>query len=159
MLVKNRMWLWAVILLVMPLSGGAGDYDTGVRGKVILHTDKMSNGEPIDYLDKDHPRVTVMNVEIAPGKETGWHSHPMEVYAYVLSGRLTVEMEGGKTTEFKKGDAIIEVVNLKHNGINKGKIPVKLVVFYLGGEGMPNVIKSDKPQTLNLAPCTLNPEP
>lgn len=144
-LMKNRMWLWAVIVFVMSLSASAGDYDTGVHGKVILQTDKMSNGEPIDYLDKDHPRVTVMTVEIAPGKGTGWHSHPMEVYAYVLSGRLTVEIEGGKTTEFKKGDAIIEVVNLKHKGFNKGKIPVKLVVFYLGAEDMPNVIKTDNP--------------
>ena len=145
MIVKKGIWLLAVIIFVMPLSVSAGEYDTGVQGKVILHTDKMSNGEPIDYLDKDHPRVTVMKVEIAPGKETGWHSHPMEVYAYVLTGRLTVELEGGKKTEYKKGDAIIEVVNLKHNGINRGKIPVKLVVFYLGGEGMPTVIKTDKP--------------
>ena len=142
---KNRMWLWAAVMLVIPFSASADDYDTGVQGKVILQTDKMSNGEPIDYLDKDRPMVTVMTVEISPGKGTGWHSHPMEVYAYVLSGRLTVEMEGGKTTEFKKGDAIIEVVNLKHKGFNKGKIPVKLVVFYLGAEDMPNVIKTDNP--------------
>ncbi len=145
MIVKKRIWFWAIIIFLIPLTVTAGEYNKGVYGKVILQTDKMSNGEPIDYLDKDRPRVTVMKVEIAPGKGTGWHSHPMEVYAYVLSGRLTVEMEDGKTTEFKKGDAIIEVVNLKHNGINKGKIPAKLVVFYLGGEGMPTVIKSDKP--------------
>jgi quercetin dioxygenase-like cupin family protein len=50
-------------------------------------------------------------------------SHPMEVYAYVLSGRFTVAMAAGKTTEFKEGDAIIEVVNFKHDGINKGNIP------------------------------------
>jgi quercetin dioxygenase-like cupin family protein len=145
MIVKKRIWLWALILFLIPLTVTAGDYNKGVHGKVILHTDRMSNGEPIDYLDKDHPRVTVMRVKIAPGKETGWHSHPMEVYAYVLSGRLTVELEGGKKTEFQEGDAIIEVVNLKHNGVNRGKIPVKLVVFYLGAEGMPNVIKTDNP--------------
>jgi quercetin dioxygenase-like cupin family protein len=52
-------------------------------------------------------------------------------------------LEGGKKTEFQEGDAIVEVVNLKHNGINKGKIPVKLVVFYLGGDNMPTVIKTD----------------
>jgi len=123
----------------------AGEYDSGVQGKIILETEKMSNGEPIDYQDTDHPRVTVMTVDIAPGAKTGWHSHPMPVYAYVMSGRLTVQLEGGKTTEFKKGEAIIEVVNLRHNGINRGKIPVKLVVFYLGGKDVPNVIKADKP--------------
>ncbi|MEN6359918.1 MAG: cupin domain-containing protein [Smithella sp.] len=130
---------------MMPFGAQAGEYDSGVQGKIILETEKMSNGEPIDYQDTDHPRVTVMTVDIAPGAKTGWHSHPMPVYAYVMSGRLTVQLEGGKTTEFKKGEAIIEVVNLRHNGINRGKIPVKLVVFYLGGKDVPNVIKADKP--------------
>ncbi|GAB6272894.1 MAG: cupin domain-containing protein [Smithellaceae bacterium] len=130
---------------MIPFGAQAGEYDSGVQGKIILETEKMSNGEPIDYQDTDHPRVTVMTVDIAPGAKTGWHSHPMPVYAYVMSGRLTVQLEGGKTTEFKKGEAIIEVVNLRHNGINRGKIPVKLVVFYLGGKDVPNVIKADKP--------------
>ncbi len=70
MIVKKGIWLWAVILFVMPLCVSAGEYNAGVRGKVILHTDKMSNGEPIDYLDKDHPKVTVdVKVEIAPQRD------------------------------------------------------------------------------------------
>lgn len=145
MIIKKQFWLWIIFLLIMPFGTQAGEYNSGVQGKIILETEKMSNGEPIDYQDTDHPRVTVMTVDIAPGAKTGWHSHPMPVYAYVMSGRLTVEIEGGKTTEFKKGEAIIEVVNLRHNGINRGKIPVKLVVFYLGGKDVPNVIKADKP--------------
>lgn len=144
-LIKSRAWIWIAFLLMIPFGAQAGEYDSGVQGKIILETEKMSNGEPIDYQDTDHPRVTVMTVDIAPGAKTGWHSHPMPVYAYVMSGRLTVQIEGGKTTEFKKGEAIIEVVNLRHNGINQGKIPVKLVVFYLGGKDVPNVIKADKP--------------
>lgn len=125
----------------------AAEYDAGVQGKVILQTETMSNGKPVDYPDTDHPKVTVMIVDIAPGAQTGWHSHPMAVYAYVISGQLTVSIEGGKTAEFKEGEAIIEVVNLRHNGINHGKSPVKLVVFYLGGKGIPNVMKADAPDT------------
>jgi quercetin dioxygenase-like cupin family protein len=129
---------------MLPFGAAAGGYNAGVQGKVILQTEKMSNGEPIDYLDTDKPVVTVMRVEIAPGTQTGWHSHPMPVYAYVLSGKLEVQIEGGKTNEFKEGEAIIEVVNLRHNGINHGQIPVKLVVFYLGAKDTPNVIKADE---------------
>jgi hypothetical protein len=33
------------------------------------------------------------------------------------------------------------VVNTLHNGKNIGAEPVKLAVFYLGAEGIPNVIK------------------
>ncbi len=142
---KNRLRVLVAFLLLTPLLAGAGEYDSGVQAKVILQTETMSNGEPIDYPDIDRPKVTVMVVDIAPGAQTGWHSHPVSVYAYVMSGRLTVQMEGGKTSEFKDGEAIVEVVKLKHNGINHGNVPVKLVVFYLGGKDMPNVIKADNP--------------
>lgn len=141
---KYKRWLLIVFLLTLPIVAPAGGYDAGVQGKVILQTEKMSNGEPIDYLDHDNPLVTVMRVEIAPGAQTGWHSHPMPVYAYVLQGKLDVQVEGGKTNEFKEGEAIIEVVNLLHNGINNGQIPVKLVVFYLGAKETPNVVKAEK---------------
>jgi len=123
----------------------AAEYDAGVQGKVILQTETTSGGDPISYLKTDKPKITVMTVDIAPGAKTGWHSHPMPVYAYVISGQLSVEIEGGKTAEFKEGEAIIEVVNKRHNGTNHGNIPVKLVVFYVGGKEIPNVIKSDKP--------------
>lgn len=144
-LMKNRVWTGIIFLILMPLWVWAAEYDTGVQSRVILQAETMSNGEPIDYLDADRPQVTVMTVDIAPGASTGWHSHPMPVYAYVMAGQLTVEIEGGKTAEFKEGDAIIEVVKLKHNGTNHGKVPVKLVVFYLGAKDVSNVIRADRP--------------
>jgi len=133
------------ILFAFSYSVDAAEYDSGVQGKVILQTETTSAGDPIEYLKTDKPKITVMTVDIAPGAKTGWHSHPMPVYAYVMAGQLTVEIEGGKTAEFKEGEAIIEVVNKRHNGINKGQVPVKLVVFYAGGKEIPNVIKSRNP--------------
>lgn len=144
-LMKSRVWTLLGFLVMIPFLVEAGEYDAGVQGKVILQAETNSNGEPIHYLATDRPKVTAMTVDIAPGAHTGWHSHPVNVYAYVLSGQLTVEMEGGKTAAFKEGEAIIEVVKLRHNGINHGNIPVKLVVFYLGGKGIPNVIRAEKP--------------
>jgi quercetin dioxygenase-like cupin family protein len=142
---KNRVWAGIALLILMPLWAWAGEYNAGVQSNIILRAETMSNGEPIDYLDTDRPQVTVMTVDIAPGAGTGWHSHPMPVYAYVMAGQLTVEIERGKTAEFMEGDAIIEVVNLRHNGTNHGKVPVKLLVFYLGAKDVPNVIKGNRP--------------
>lgn len=142
---RSLFFIFIGLIFVLPYNIHAAQYDAGVQGKVILQTETTSGGDPIAYLKTDKPKITVMTVEIAPGSKTGWHSHPMPVYAYVISGQLSVEIEGGKTAEFKEGDAIIEVVNTRHNGSNKGSVPVKLVVFYVGGEGIPNVIKSDKP--------------
>jgi len=66
------------------------------------------------------------------------------VYAYVLQGSLTIEMETGKRYIFKEGDAIIEVVNTAHNGMNTGKVPVKLVVFYTGEQEKPTTVKVNR---------------
>jgi len=61
-----------------------------------------------------------MTVEISSGAETGWHLHTVPVYAYVLSGTLDVELADGKVLVFRKGDAVVEVQNLAHNGRNRG---------------------------------------
>jgi len=133
-------------LFLTPFLISAGEYDSGVKAKVILKTATTGNGEPIAYLKTENPEITAMTVDIAPGAETGWHSHSVPVYAYVMSGSLTVNIEGNITRKFNPGDVIIEVVNTRHNGVNEGKVPVSLIVFYTGARDMPNVIKSSAAQ-------------
>lgn len=112
-----------------------GDDYTGAKVTVIKKSTTTVSGQRMEYLKTDHPEVTALLVEIPPGSETGWHFHPVPVYAYVLSGTLTSEMEKGEKHEYKEGDVIFEAVNVAHNGINLGKLPVKLIVFYTGEEG------------------------
>jgi len=133
------------VLLVVSSTFGAG-YSSGVTANVLTKTSFTANGQKIVYPQTDKAEVTAMTVDIAPGAETGWHKHPLPVYAYVLSGDLTVELEGGQRISYSTGDAIIEVVNTLHNGKNSGAEPVKLAVFYLGAEGVPNVIKLEGQQ-------------
>jgi quercetin dioxygenase-like cupin family protein len=111
----------------------------------ILVSVSASNGQPHRYLKTDKPEVTALTVEIPPGAETGWHLHTVPVYAYVLSGTLTIELADGKLLAFKPGEAIVEVQNLAHNGRNPGRETVKLVVFYTGEEGHPNVTRVTAP--------------
>lgn len=117
----------------------AGEYKGGVSARVVLRTKKTSNGEKIAYLRTDVAEVTAMTVEIAPGAETGWHTHPVPVYAWVVAGSLTIDLEEVKSNAYKEGDAIVEAVGAKHNGRNIGPVPVRLLVFYTGAEGEPNV--------------------
>jgi quercetin dioxygenase-like cupin family protein len=135
-----------VCLFLTPFLISAGEYSGGVQAKVVLQTTTTGNGNPIEYLKTDQPEITVMTVDIAPGAETGWHMHPVPVYAYILSGSLTVNIEGYKSLEFKAGEVIIEVMNTRHNGINTGKVPVQLIVFYTGAKtDIANVVKIAAP--------------
>jgi quercetin dioxygenase-like cupin family protein len=137
------LFLAGLLLLVPPAF--AADYSSGVTAKVLKKTSVTGNGRKITYPQTDKAEVTAMTVELAPGAETGWHRHPVPVYAYVISGKLSVELGDGKYLSFNTGDAVIEVVNTLHNGKNVGTEPVKLVVFYLGVQGTPIVIKSGPP--------------
>lgn len=142
---KTRIWLCFFFLFCTASLAGAGEYSGGVQAKVILKTKSTSNGQPIAYLRTDNAEVTAMTVEIPPGAETGWHTHPVPVYAYVLSGSLTVEVEGKPTSVFQAGDAFVEVVHTGHCGKNSGTVPVKLAVFYTGAENVQNVIRTSAP--------------
>jgi len=138
----------SIILLALFLQSPpvhADDYVGKITAEKILVTTTAGNGQPHRYLRTEQPEVTALTVVIPPGAETGWHLHTVPVYAYVLAGKLTVELADGTLLDFKQGDAIVEVQNLAHNGSNHGAEPVKLVVFYTGEVGRPNVTKQGKP--------------
>lgn len=126
----------------------AADYNAGVSATVLKKTSVTSNGEKITYPQTDRAEVTAMTVDLAPGAETGWHQHPVPVYAYVVAGNLSVELADGNVLNFRAGEAIIEAVNTLHNGKNRGTEPVRLAVFYLGSEGRANVIKRESVKEL-----------
>jgi len=137
----RALYLGLLALLLLAAPALTAEYNSGVTAKVLKKTSVTGNNEKITYPVTDKAEVTAMTVDLAPGAETGWHKHPAPVYAYVVAGELSVELEDGSRLSFASGDAIIEVVNTWHNGKNSGQAPVQLAVFYLGVEGTANVIK------------------
>lgn len=133
--------LGLLALLLMATPAPTAEYNSGVTAQVLKKAAVTGNNQKISYPVTDKAEVTAMTVDLAPGAETGWHKHPVPVYAYVVAGQLSVELEDGRRLDFARGDAIIEVVNTWHNGTNSGQEPVQLAVFYLGVEGVANVIK------------------
>ena len=129
-----------IIALLLAPSVYAEEYKNVEVTKLITST-TSANGQPLSYLDTNNAEVTALLVRFAPGNATGWHKHPVPVYAYVLEGILNVELKDGKQYLFRKGEAILEVMNTLHNGYNSGNVPTTLVVFYTGAVGTPNVIK------------------
>ncbi len=146
---KSVKWIIVILLLVFSSAVQAEEYNN-LEVKKLLTATTASNGQPLSYLRTDHPEVTVLVINVPPGGSTGWHQHPVPVYAYMLEGMLTEEMKDGKKIEFKKGDVILEEVNSLHNGFNYGTDAASLVVFYTGAVGVPNVVKEASPATATL---------
>ncbi len=130
-----------ILLLGFFASGGFCDDYTGAKVTVIKKATTTAGGGNMEYPRTGKPEVTALLVEIPSGGETGWHIHPVPVYAYVLSGTLTAEMEDRERVDYREGEAIFEAVNTPHNGKNLGQIPVKLIVFYTGEEGKPLTVR------------------
>ena len=78
------------------------------------------------------PEITILRISIPPGTKLDTHSHPVINAGVLISGQLTVVTTDGKTLHLKAGDPIVEVVNTLHYGMNEGKVPAEIVVFYAG---------------------------
>jgi quercetin dioxygenase-like cupin family protein len=141
---KYLIILLSVFIFEAPCIVAADDYASGVKATQILKTTVTTGNYPVKYVQTGKPEITAVKVEIGPGGETGWHSHPVPLYAYMLQGDLTVEVKGGSVYHFTAGDAIVEVVDVPHNGKNLGVVPVVLIAFYTGETGTPNTVLQPK---------------
>ena len=131
---KKYIFLLAVLCICFLAKS---QYNKGVLLEPVLKTDTTSIGQKIVYPQFDNDEVSIVKVTILPGKSTGWHKHTFPVFAYVLQGTLTVEVENKKALQFPKGSSFSEVINTLHNGENNGKDDVVLIAFFMGEKGKP----------------------
>jgi quercetin dioxygenase-like cupin family protein len=115
-------------------------YAPTIKVTRVLQTSTDSLSHPLTYASTKKPEVTMLFVEIPPGAQTGWHIHPVQGYAYIISGRLAVESRYG-THIFQAGQGVVEPTGILHNGKNIGKEPVKLIVIFTGKRNEPVVLK------------------
>lgn len=142
----SRTSLFSCILVLGAVlhSGGANALDTTPAAKVVVtplaSTTVTANGQPI-VLPQKNVQVLVSSFEIPPGASLPVHMHPSARYAYVLEGQLQVtNAETGKSTSYKKGDFIVEMIGAWHQGANVGAEPVKLLVIDQVEEGTANTL-------------------
>lgn len=133
-----------ILALAFQSAAFALEQSSAVKASTVLKAENSWDGKPIVY-PEGKPEVTGMVIEIAPGGETGWHSHPVSSFAVVLEGELEVQLKNGRVKRIKSGEALAEVVNTLHNGRNLGSVPVKLVVFYAGAVGQKLSVKENAP--------------
>jgi quercetin dioxygenase-like cupin family protein len=132
--------LAAVLVLALLLSASAvGAESAGTRPVLTTVTD-----EPIRY-PSGTPHITAVELTFKPGQQTGWHIHPVPLFGYVLEGELTVDYGAKGKRTYRKGDALMEAMNEAHNGRNTGRRPLKLLVVFMGADGVPNTSMASPP--------------
>lgn len=121
-------WVAALAGIVLALTIAHAADAPKVQVAPVTRTNKTVTGQPI--VVPDHPDVIVSIATFPPGARIAEHQHPHPHYVYVLEGVLTVVNTDANTTfEVKAGEFVAEMQNTWHYGINKGAVPVKLLVI------------------------------
>lgn len=110
----------------------------------LLSTTKTIIGEDIAY-PPGKAKLTAVVVALKPGQSTGWHTHGIPTFGYVLEGELTVDYGPHGKRVYKAGNALAEAIHAPHDGTNTGKGVMRVLAVFMGAEGLPVSKKADKP--------------
>lgn len=138
----KKHFLTLALLAIISLT--ARSQYSGLNIKELLRTDTTSIGQKITYPDFADPEVTMLKITIPPGKSTGWHKHNIPVFAYVVKGTLTVELEDHQVKKFMEESTFAEVRDKYHNGTNMENSDLVLIAIYMGGKGQKLSIPKEK---------------
>jgi len=126
------------VLFLALAAGSVQARDTAqIQSEVLIRGGSSWNGAALPGYPQNQPEITILKVIIPPRAALPWHQHPFINAGVLLSGELTVETEDHKTLRLEAGDALIELVNTWHHGINTGDIPAEIIVFYAGAKDLP----------------------
>ena len=139
-MIKETIRIFAilcVILLFQPSCARVRQEanEASIVVKELVKTTKSWDGEFLLPYPQGQPEITIRRISIPAGARLETHSHPVINAGVLLSGQLTVVTADGKTLHLQAGDPIVEVVNTSHYGINEGKAPAEIIVFYAGAIG------------------------
>jgi quercetin dioxygenase-like cupin family protein len=114
----------------------------GLIGHQVLHAQQeplkrtvLLTGDLVGIAGK---QATVYRNEFAPGASGGKHRHPVDTFAYVLDGTLTLEEEGKGPRTLTAGEVVQEVPTGIYKLTNTSMTsPATVLVISLGEKDQP----------------------
>jgi len=125
-----------ILILFIACSGpesGSGEATV----ETLLQTTLSWNGNELPAYPDGLPEISILKVSIPPHSELGMHKHPVINAGVLVKGELTVITTDQDTLHMKSGDALSEVVDTWHYGVNEGDETAEIIVFYAGEVGEP----------------------
>ena len=130
--------------LVLLFSSCAVSKVTEIQVVKLAETSKSWNGDDLPNYPTGKPKITILKITIPPKTKLHKHYHPVINSGIILKGQLKVVDINNNVLILKEGDVIVELVNKIHYGINEGKKPVEIVVFYAGTIDLPITVLDKK---------------
>ncbi|MBY7699338.1 cupin domain-containing protein [Vibrio harveyi] len=106
-----------------------------VTSENLIDSSNSWNGTKLPSLDIKDTKVTIKKITIDAGEKLPIHLHPVVNAGVLLSGKLTVYSQDQSHVLHldadTKNNAIIEMVNQYHYGVNESNEPAEIIVFYV----------------------------
>lgn len=124
-----------VLSLIAGIAVGViGPQPLGAQQQLIKRTDLLKT----ELTEMKDSEMHVWAADVAPGAQTGRHTHPTPRFVYVLEGAVVVEIDGRQPQIFKAGEAFVETPNQLHNFRNASTSePAKALGFQYAAKGQP----------------------
>lgn len=119
--------------------------ETKITVTKLVSSTNSWDGAVLPAYPSQQPNITILRICIPPGARLHTHRHPVINAGVLLSGELTVKIPSGPTLHLVAGDPIVEVVSTFHYGVNEGKTPAEIIVFYAGTLSDPTSIIEKPP--------------
>ena len=138
---------WVAVLTAVSLSCAAAQDTTkplappqNYPAQKLLSTSTTIVGETIRYPRTGPAQVTAAIVTLPPGGTAFLHKHGAPLFAYILEGELTVDYGTHGKRTYRKGDALVEAMDVAHSSVNNGTETMRLIGVYMGAQGTKDVI-------------------
>ena len=105
----------------------------------LLSTGTTVLGEIIRY-PSGTAHVNASIITLPPGARTIVHKHGVPMFAYILEGEITVDYGAKGKRTYRRGDSLMEAMNVAHFGENTGTQPMRLIAVYMGANRAKDVI-------------------
>ncbi|HET6553140.1 MAG TPA: cupin domain-containing protein [Dyella sp.] len=127
----------------------AGATVLAVTPPLRAHDSRSESVQPLmkqAISDAPGKNVLIATVTLAPGQSAAPHLHPGSIFAYVLEGSVTSQLEGQSPHTYTQGQTWYEAPRVHHLVTRNASAtqPAKLLVWAVVGDGDP--IKLPLPQ-------------
>ena len=98
--------------------------------------------QELPEMDGKTLKVTVVEIDYAPGASSPAHSHPGPAFVYVLEGELESAIGSGPVTTYKPGQTFCEAPNGGHP-VSRNALPDKhtrFLAFLITDKGQPTSV-------------------
>lgn len=108
-----------------------------VKAETLIKSTYSWNDSLLINYPEGQPEITILKIDIPAHTRLDIHKHPVINAGVLLKGQLTVIADNGQKLQLQEGDALIEMVNTYHYGINEGDDAAQIIVFYAGIKDKP----------------------